>query len=119
MRLRHLALPVQDRERSRAFYETYFGFAAGPATAYPDGTLIIRTADGFDLALHPDPGHGPAPAFLHFGFACSGRDEVTRIRARLRSGGVEIVEEDDEDDLVSFKCLDPDGYRIEVYWEIV
>jgi hypothetical protein len=31
--------------------------------------------------------------------------------------GIEIVEQDDEPDLVSFKCLDPDGWRIEVYWE--
>jgi hypothetical protein len=30
---------------------------------------------------------------------------------------VPIVECDDEPDLVSFKCLDPDGWRIEVYWE--
>ena len=24
---------------------------------------------------------------------------------------------DEEPDLVSFKCLDPDGWRVEVYWE--
>jgi hypothetical protein len=28
-----------------------------------------------------------------------------------------VVERDDEPELVSFKCLDPDGWRIEVYWE--
>jgi catechol 2,3-dioxygenase-like lactoylglutathione lyase family enzyme len=31
--------------------------------------------------------------------------------------GVPIIERDDEPDLVSFKCLDPDGWRVEVYWE--
>jgi hypothetical protein len=29
----------------------------------------------------------------------------------------EIIEHDDEADMVSFKRLDPDGHRIEVYWE--
>ena len=24
---------------------------------------------------------------------------------------------DDEDALMAFKCLDPDGHRVEVYWE--
>jgi len=41
------------------------------------------------------------------------------VLARLRTGGVEIVEHDDEPDMVSFKCLDPDGHRVEVYWEPV
>jgi catechol 2,3-dioxygenase-like lactoylglutathione lyase family enzyme len=27
----HLAIPVRDVERSRRFYETYFGFGASPA----------------------------------------------------------------------------------------
>lgn len=29
MRLAHLALVVRDEERSRRFYETWFGFDAG------------------------------------------------------------------------------------------
>jgi len=37
--------------------------------------------------------------------------------ARVRAGGREIIEHDDEADSVAFKCLDPDGHRIEVYWE--
>ena len=27
------------------------------------------------------------------------------------------VEDVDEPDLVSFECLDPGGWRVEVYWE--
>ncbi|MFI6325225.1 VOC family protein [Nonomuraea sp. NPDC050556] len=117
MRFRHLGLPVRDRELSRAFYAKYFGFAVGKATEYPDDTLIIRSGDGFDLALHPDPEHGKAPDFLHFGFACETREEAGEMLERLRADGVEIVEECDEPTLFSFKCLDPDGYRVEVYWE--
>jgi hypothetical protein len=42
---------------------------------------------------------------------------VNAVRERLESDGVPIIERDDEFELVSFKCLDPDGWRIEVYWE--
>jgi len=27
------------------------------------------------------------------------------------------MERDDEDGYTSFKCLDPDGHRVEVHWE--
>jgi catechol 2,3-dioxygenase-like lactoylglutathione lyase family enzyme len=52
MNLDHLALVVTDQERSRQFYERFFGFDQGKATHYEDGTLIIRNAAAFSLALH-------------------------------------------------------------------
>jgi len=36
---------------------------------------------------------------------------------RLQADGVSIVERNDDPAYVGFKCLDPDGHRIEVYWE--
>ena len=39
------------------------------------------------------------------------------MAARLAADGVPIVARDDEPDLVSVKCLDLDGWRVEVYWE--
>jgi hypothetical protein len=44
-------------------------------------------------------------------------DAVRALATRLERDGVAIVERDEEPGLVSFKCLDPDGWRIEVYWE--
>ncbi|MFD7403373.1 VOC family protein [Streptomyces sp. NPDC059866] len=67
MHLMHLDLPVRDMLCSRRFYETYFGFGPGTAQQYDDGTVIIRNADGFDLALHGGQDVGPLPPFLHFG----------------------------------------------------
>jgi catechol 2,3-dioxygenase-like lactoylglutathione lyase family enzyme len=115
MHLSHLGLLVRDQQVSLAFYGTYFGFDPATAKTYPDGTVIVRNADGFDLALH----HGEAPTapFVHFGFALPSVDDVHILRERLESDRVPIVERDDEPELVSFKCLDPDGWRIEVYWE--
>jgi catechol 2,3-dioxygenase-like lactoylglutathione lyase family enzyme len=117
MRLCHLGLPVHDYERSLRFYTTYFGFEAATAQSYPDGTVIVRNADRFDLALHPASEAPPASTFLHFGFAMADPERVRALRARLEADGVPVVERDDEPELVSFKCLDPDGWRVEVYWE--
>jgi catechol 2,3-dioxygenase-like lactoylglutathione lyase family enzyme len=115
--LGHLGLPVRDCARSVAFYAAHFGFDPATAQTYADGTVIVRNADHFDLALHPATDEISAPAFLHFGFAMAGPDEVRGLEAKLREAGVTIVEQDEEPGLVSFKCLDPDGWRVEVYWE--
>jgi catechol 2,3-dioxygenase-like lactoylglutathione lyase family enzyme len=117
MHLRHLGLPVRDYERSLRFYATYFEFDPATAQSYPDGTVIVRNAARFDLALHPAAETAPSSTFLHFGFALADPEAVRTLRTRLEHDGVPVVERDDEPDLVSFKCLDPDGWRVEVYWE--
>ena len=117
MPLLHLGLPVADRDRSLRFYTTYFGFDPATARDYPDGTIIVRDAQRFDLALHPTSAVPTDIPFLHFGFAQPDAAAVHAFRERLEGDGVPVVERDDEPDLVSFKCLDPDGWRIEVYWE--
>jgi catechol 2,3-dioxygenase-like lactoylglutathione lyase family enzyme len=117
MNLTHLGLPVRDERRSLRFYETYFGFDPATAQRYEDGTVIVRNADGFDLALHVTAGAGPLPEFLHFGFRLPDADSVRTLLARLEADGVEITERYDEPGEASFKCLDPDGYRVEAYWE--
>jgi len=116
MRLLHLGLPVRDPERSLAFYATYFAFDASAIRRLPDGTIFTRNTDGFDLALHPAD-EPAASGFLHFGFRQTDPDEVRAILKSLRDDGIPIVEDDDEPDYVAFKCLDPDGWRIEIYWE--
>jgi catechol 2,3-dioxygenase-like lactoylglutathione lyase family enzyme len=113
----HLAIPVRDQERSRRFYETYFGFGARPARRYADGVLMLYDEGGFALALAPSPGPIARPSWMHFGVALPDRDAVLTLRARLVADGVELVEEYDEADYVSVKCRDPDGYIVEASWE--
>lgn len=117
MRLSHLGLPVWDSDRSQLFYATYFGFDPATAQTYHDGTVIIRNADGFDLALHATQDVGIPQPFLHFGFRVATGEDVRAALARVRAGGIKVIEHDDEADTVSFKCVDPDGHRVEVYWE--
>ena len=117
MRFNHLGLPVRDLRRSRQFYSAYFGFDPATAQQCPDGTVIIRTADGFDLALHPVEHIEPPPAFLYVGFRAAGPADVRALTDRMEADGITIAERNDEAAYTGFKCLDPDGHRIEVYWE--
>jgi catechol 2,3-dioxygenase-like lactoylglutathione lyase family enzyme len=115
--MKHLALPVTDQERSRRFYETYFGFGAQPARRYDGGVLMLYNAEGFALALGPTEEPLHLPAFLHFGIDLPSREAVRAFRDRLAADGVPIVEEWDEPEYVSVKCRDPDGYVVEAAWE--
>jgi catechol 2,3-dioxygenase-like lactoylglutathione lyase family enzyme len=112
----HLAIPVSDQERSRRFYETYFGFGARPARVYDDGVLMLYNADGFALALGPY-GADPAPKWMHFGLGLPDRDAVLALRERFVADGVAVHEFFDEPDYVSVKVRDPDGYILEASWE--
>jgi len=113
----HLAIPVRDQERSRRFYETYFGFDARPARRYDDDVLMLYNASGFALALGPDEEGIIRPAWMHFGVGLPDRAAVLGLRDRLAADGVELVEEWDEPEYVSVKCRDPDGYIVEAAWE--
>jgi catechol 2,3-dioxygenase-like lactoylglutathione lyase family enzyme len=113
----HLALAVHDRERSRRFYERYFGFGAEPAREYDDGVLMLYDASGFSLALGPTDEEIRTPSFLHFGVGAPSPEAVRAMRDRLAADGVEIVEEWEEPEYVSVKCRDPDGYVVEYSWE--
>ena len=113
----HLALAVRDQERSRRFYETYFGFDATPPKRYADGTLMLHNCDGFALALGQVEEPVRLPSFLHFGIAIASPEDVRAFRKRLIDDGVTIVGERDEPEYVSVKCRDPDGYIVEASWE--
>jgi catechol 2,3-dioxygenase-like lactoylglutathione lyase family enzyme len=113
----HLAISVSDQERSRRFYETYFGFGARPARRYDDGVLMLYDDAGFALALGPGIERPARPEWIHFGRSLPSPDAVRALRDRLVADGVELVEQWDEPDYVSLKCRDPDGYIVEAAWE--
>jgi catechol 2,3-dioxygenase-like lactoylglutathione lyase family enzyme len=115
--MKHLALAVSDQERSRRFYETYFGFDARPPRRYDDGVLMLYNEESFSLALGETNEPIRLPEFLHFGIALPTPDDVRAFRERLAADGIPIVEEWNESEYVSVKCRDPDGYVVEASWE--
>jgi catechol 2,3-dioxygenase-like lactoylglutathione lyase family enzyme len=117
MLLRHLALAVQDEQRSREFYERWFGFGVAPPQRYPDGVLMLYGPGDVSLALGHAAVRPTLPPFLHFGFVLDDPGAVRELRAAFEREGVEVVEFCDEPDYVSVKCRDPDGYVVETSWE--
>ena len=112
----HLALAVSDQARSTRFYMHYFGFVPEPEPR-EDGVLILHDAAGFSLALGEIDEPIVLPRFFHFGRGASSAGDVRAFRERVEADRLEIVEWWDEDDYVSVKFRDPDGYVIEVGWE--
>jgi len=116
MDLNHLHLHVRDILRARRFYGTYFGFENEGVKE--EGFLIVRNADGFDLAFMEDPNPDPFPKWFHFGFRLPSREAVLGLHDRLKADGVEITRPvEDHGSWMSFRCADPDGHSIEVYYE--
>lgn len=115
MDLNHLHLAAADIATTRAFYETWFGFAEH---TWHGGILFLRNGEGFDLAL---AGYGdvePLPRWFHVGFRLADGATVTGLYERMQQSGAELRSDLEEyDDYVTYRCADPDGVTIEVYWE--
>jgi catechol 2,3-dioxygenase-like lactoylglutathione lyase family enzyme len=115
--LNHLNLPVGDVAASREFYERHFGFRL----AYEaEGGCFERNDDGFLLALMPAARHVPLPAGFHIGFGLHHATDVAALHSRLTAAGVPTSPVDDarpDMQYVTFRCWDPDGTEVEVFWE--
>jgi hypothetical protein len=51
------------------------------------------------------------------GFKAAAPADVRTLLDCMEADGITIMECDNEAGYTGFKCLDPDGHRIEVYWE--
>lgn len=110
--LNHLHLHVRNLDRARRFYESYFQFREH--MRYGD-ILFLRNADGFELALVPDRRSSRFPDWFHFGFRLGDSRAVRKLHSRMESDGVVTGDVEDHNGYVTFRCLDPDAYSIEVY----
>ena len=117
MDLDHLNLRVRDAAACRDFYVEHFAFE--PAFE-AEGGYFIRNRHGFLLALVPTTHHQALPEGFHVGFSLESADEVVALHERLSATGVRSTAVDDhrpDDDYVTFRCWDPDGTEIELFWE--
>jgi catechol 2,3-dioxygenase-like lactoylglutathione lyase family enzyme len=115
MDLNHLHLKVRSVDASKAFYGRWFGLSEH---AWHGDMVFMRDGVGMDLALAPAEAPDSMPEWFHFGFRLATADAVEALHDGLAAAGVPIAEPLlREADLVLFRCADPDGYKIEVYWE--
>jgi catechol 2,3-dioxygenase-like lactoylglutathione lyase family enzyme len=81
--------------------------------------IRLRLDDGFMLALiEGDPLPSNVVDRIHFGCDLPDADSVSQIRARLADADVPEVEWVEEPGYSSVKVRDPDGYVIELSWDI-
>ena len=114
MDLNHLHLHVRNLDRAQRFYESYLRFRE--RVRHGD-ILFLRNTSGFDLALAPNPTLFSFPEWFHFGFRLGSARAVRKLHSRMNSEGVKVHDIEEHSDYVTFRCMDSDGYAIEVYWE--
>jgi catechol 2,3-dioxygenase-like lactoylglutathione lyase family enzyme len=114
MDLNHLHLRVKNLDRAKYFYESYFCFRERVRRG---NILFLRNSSGFDLALVPDRSPSSLPDWFHFGFRLGTARAVRKLHGLMSSEGVQVRDVEEYPDYVTFRCLDSDGYGIEVYWE--
>jgi catechol 2,3-dioxygenase-like lactoylglutathione lyase family enzyme len=115
--LNHLNLRVRDPAACRAFYERHFGFTLAFEA---EGGYFVRNDVGFLLALVPADPHIALPPGFHVGFGLASAERVAELHRALSADGVEAGDIDDfrpREGYVTFRCHDPDGTEIEVFWE--
>lgn len=115
MKANHIHLHVRDLERSKDFFKRWFDMVDGPDYG---NIVFVCDADGFDLALSKDESPDPLPSWFHWGFKLASRTAVQQLHRGMVAAGVPITKAiTRSDNLALFRCADPDGHQVEVYWE--
>lgn len=124
MHIEHVALWVADLERSRAFYESYFGGLAGaryvnPRTGFAsyfvtfDGSARLELMQRSDVTGVTSTEH---IGWAHIAFSVGSREAVDALTERLRADGYTILSgpRTTGDGCYESVVLDPDGARVEI-----
>ncbi len=126
MRLRklgHVLLRVADLERSKRFYLDVLGFQV--AEANPGDAFLTLGSDfhSVDLVQHAHPAAAPRPhhdqiGLSHIAFQVDSYAALREAYLTLQAHGVTIDSASDHVSQRSLYFADPDGNRLEIYYEI-
>ena len=87
--------------------------------SFADTFLNLEAAScSLTKQLMPEAKPNIFPFWFHFGFRLNQPQEVRKLYDQMQKEKV-LIEKPiyEEEQFVSFRCLDPDEYKIEVYWE--
>ena len=116
--LTHIALAVQDAERSLRFYSQVFGAVA---VYQQDGFIQAQTPGSRDVLVFEEGGEkvGEAGGVAHFGFRLVDPADIDAAAAEVERAGGKILSRGDfcpgEPYLFA---ADPDGYVVEIWYEL-
>jgi catechol 2,3-dioxygenase-like lactoylglutathione lyase family enzyme len=116
MALNHLNLPVPDVAKTRAFFETYFGFRCifergrDTIAVLTDESRFIFTLSNFDRAAAVE-----YPGAFHVGFEQPSRERVDEFYERLKNDGHAAEPPRDFHGAWTFYLHAPGGFLVEVF----
>ena len=121
----HVNLRVADEARSKAFYRDVLGFRVSEADPEHGGVFMTLGVDfhNLDLSQHPDPDGAQRPGpdqvgVSHIAFQVGSYADLRDSYLALQKHGVEIRSATDHVSQRSIYFADPDGNRLEIYYEI-
>ena len=124
-KLGHALFLVSDIERSKAFYQNVFGFRISEEDPGHGGCFMTLGSDfhTIDLAQHPDPQHARGRSsdqtgLLHLAFQVESYAALRDGYQTLLDNGVAIHHATDHQNQRSIYFDDPDGNRLEIYYEM-
>lgn len=123
-RIGHVALSVADQERSRAFYRDVLGLLVSEEDP-EHGGVFLTAGESFhtlDVFPNPDP-NAPRPqrhqiGLFHIAFQVESYADLREVYRNLIAHGVKIDHATDHVSQRSIYFADPDGNRLEVYFEV-
>ncbi|MBT8315528.1 MAG: VOC family protein [Maribacter sp.] len=126
MKIEHLAIWVNDLERMRLFYETYFGGKAGkryhnPAKNFTSYFLSFEQGPRLELMHRPDMAQKTINreeqiGITHFAVSVGAKARVDELTEKLRESGFKVIGEPRStgDGYYESVVLDPEFNRIEI-----
>lgn len=124
MKIEHVALWTHNLERSKTFYETYFGGTANNKYSNPSKlfeSYFLSFEDGARLEIMQKPNiadnnNVESVGWVHIAISTGSKEAVDDLTERLRTDGYTIVGEPRTtgDGYYESVVLDPDGNRIEI-----
>ena len=125
MKIEHVALWTRDIERSKQFYETYFGGVAGEKYTNPAHqfeSYFLQFEDGARLEIMQMPGiidgvaTQQAMGWVHIAFSTGSKANVDALTQQLQQGGYPVADgpRTTGDGYYESVVLDPDGNRVEI-----
>ena len=122
----HVLLRVADLERSKAFYCNVIGFRVAEQDPEHGQDAFMTLGDDFhtlDIAQHPTPETADSPSrtrlgVAHIAFQVASYGALGEAYQTLLEHGVPVERAIDHVNQRSIYFLDPDGNRLEIYYEM-
>jgi catechol-2,3-dioxygenase len=124
-RIGHVLLRVADMEQSKAFYTDTLGFEVVEEDPVHGGVFMTLGEQGHTLDLVPveHPEHdqrsaGNRVGVHHIAFQVDSHDALKEAYFTLQEQGIQVVRAVDHVSQQSIYFDDPDGNRLEIYYEL-